>query len=325
LIFGRTNIHTGALRLFLAWQRHRRVATSRYAASPTVTRNGSVAIAGIVVVVILVGTLIAAPWQRPAPPVRLADDGNPVGNDLVLTIEEITDLLGDGSVVFPANLTAAAQNYMRAVDASIQTEDEQADQALKAGGYLYGGIRLFVDAQAKDGRTYTIYDIHPVVRHYPIVTGNAVLVEPGGAGPFYPIYFDLDQRRPIAEEAINGDTTNERPFFDMQRPEVTKQEKPTFTMWFNAFSYSAVFAIDVDYDVDGQSYTETLDDHGQPFRATGTPCAAQLKQAGFAGPHLPASTTERYSSIWQLPLDGSDHPSFLPLDQSTYAGSCANY
>jgi hypothetical protein len=42
LIFGRTNIHTGALRLFLAWQRHRRVATSRYAASPTVTRNGSV-------------------------------------------------------------------------------------------------------------------------------------------------------------------------------------------------------------------------------------------------------------------------------------------
>jgi hypothetical protein len=227
--------------------------------------------------------------------------------------------------VFPSNLTAEAQNYMHAVDASIATSDEQADQAIKAGGYLYGGIRLFVDAQAKDDRTYIIYDIHPVVRHTPIVTGTAVLVEPGGAGPLYPIYFNLDQRHPIAEEAIGGDTTNQRLFFDMQRPEVTKQEKPTFTMWFNAFSYSTAFTVDVDYDVDGKHYTETLDDHGTPFRATGTPCAAQLKQSGVSASRLSAIASERYLSIWQLPLDGSDHPSFYPLDQSTYASSCADY
>jgi hypothetical protein len=41
LIFGRTNIHTGALRLFLAPHHHRRVTHTHYTTSPTVTRNGS--------------------------------------------------------------------------------------------------------------------------------------------------------------------------------------------------------------------------------------------------------------------------------------------
>lgn len=115
-------------------------------------------------------------------------------------------------------------------------------------------------------RPIRIIDLRPVKRCQPPLSGTLLFSPPQGSDDSVGILFDLDQARP---DPVAADRVEEgENYFSTHTVSLKRGEQQTFQIYAGTARQYCEFSLQLTIVADGKTLTQTVDNHGQPFRVT---------------------------------------------------------
>jgi hypothetical protein len=180
----------------------------------------------------------------------------------------------DGSVALPS-ATRLSARQLSALNAKNQLTDGSYAAWFADRGFAYTGqVTVEVQAQGNLDHTVRIINIVPVERCSAPYSGT-LFSNPGQAENLNPqLYLDLnDPSRPVAYTR-EGSAAQQQDYFRRYSISLRQGEQETFDVTAVVRRRSCQFTLNMTVLDGSSSVTETVSDHGQPFRLT--------SQGGFA-------------------------------------------
>lgn len=113
-----------------------------------------------------------------------------------------------------------------------------------------------------------ITDLRPIVSCHPIVAGTYFYSPSAGAEGGVRLGLDLDDQRPSAR-TVNDAGQFGDPYFNTKTYTLKKDEEAVFNITAIAKKAACAYRLEFQLLVGERTTTQTVDDHGQPFRISG--------------------------------------------------------
>jgi len=252
-----------------------------------------------VAVIVLVAAIVI--WQG-----RTAQShtprGNPAGQDLNIDSLGVQDLGLGSSVTFSVDQKDVARKFLDRIAREGFPKDIEtffADE-LEVGGYLLGGMTLYLELEGLSDREVTVYDIRPIVEKEGAPALGALIDIPSQGNLTRQMEFNLESVDPAAKELKADGSLSGRRFFDVQRIGLAKGHKETLVMQFVTKTVAINFRIAIDYEVAGRKYTQIVSRKGQSFRVSANLCTRALTHSRYTPTELDQLRRLRFGTIREL-------------------------
>lgn len=243
---------------------------------------------------------------------------NPLGRDLNINVQSVSDPHMAGGIAFPVDQAAAAAPYLRL---AMPQYDLLMGKALDDGAYLLGGVRLDMQLTSASGKSITVYKIRPIHKREAVVQGTVIRGHTEGAAKDQ-IDFVLDSPAPIAQ-LTDGYGKLLGPYFNQRTVLVDQNTSPNLTLTFNAYQAAYQFTVEIEYTVDGRNYSQVFDRSGQPFRATADLCMSQAQRAHLSDTDVTRLSALRYQAVRVVDAtpDGTQYQ-YVTKEPDAFAEQC---
>lgn len=192
------------------------------------------------------------------------------GPELVATVS-IPDRDGNGFMTVVPGKYQPQAKFM-AMPGAV-SDDEFASDVYRAGGIRLSRVDLEIVLTGQREHEIRILDIKPIItRRSEPAGGTAFLLGGQGQRPTIPMAINFDEPNPVPREVINPGMYELKfgdPYFDNQKITLKNDEREVILMPLRITRYSVEFTLKIDYAVDAEEKSVTLDNNGTPFLLTG--------------------------------------------------------
>jgi hypothetical protein len=219
---------------------------------------------------------------------------------LIITVLLMSDETNGTSFALPAQPSSSARQLL-APDRATGQLPRYVDfaTALGSGGYAVGGLKLQIELQGNvKGQAVTITGVHPAsIRRAQPATG-ALVVQPSQGEGTEQIGFDLDASpTPLARQAsLNGALGGA--YFDSAHPMLGYGDKRTFSLDFRARGLSYAFNVAIDYEVQGQTFSQLVNWNDRPLQGRATAYLCPGPRPGLPGAEVQHLNQLRYGMVY---------------------------
>jgi len=245
-------------------------------------------------------------------------DPPPIGDSLRITRLNWGDSSYGNSVVFDSAHKDVADRFVNRIASSNSPSSSErlVANAVEAGAYVYGGLKIGITVESQVDEEVAIYDIEVHKQAQPIATDTAIIEYSGGpGGAVAQIDFDLDKSNPIPKDTNRDPNAPPRSFFDSSMPSLSRGQKQTFVLTFDTQLSAYTFEFDVRYEISGHQYRQIGNYDGKPFRVSARLCPDKLAQADIPDDDKQRLRALQYRTVIEL---GSSK-----VDATTkYAANC---
>jgi hypothetical protein len=161
---------------------------------------------------------------------------------------------------------------------------ELVDDLRRAGGVDVDDLTIRVVVRGRSNQGVQIVGMRPIVRRRtPPLTGTLFHIPPQAGAASIRMIVNFDQPIAVLRE-VRGSFSGPRggrPFFDENSIKLADGEQDVLVIRAVTSRYSISFVLEVTYLLGNAERTVTIDDHGQPFRVTGTACDGAPRVATY--------------------------------------------
>ena len=246
-------------------------------------------------------------------------------NAFTFAISKVSDENNGTSFALSATASGAARQLL-ARDNKTGQLPQYIDfvTALSDGAYAVGGLKLYVELQDNvQGSEVTISGIRPVSISRSQPAAGVLVVQPSEGEGSDGIGFDMDaSASPLARQSNAGGSFGTS-FFDTTRPTLQHGDTLPLTLNFRARTLSFEFSIAVDYEVNGNTYTQLISQNGHVLRFRTTAYLCPGPRPGLPAAEVQHLNQLRYDAVYAqvVPLGAADFV-MKPYSPDYFATSC---
>ncbi len=279
-----------------------------------------------VVAVLVVGTTVLVAPTSHTPAARAVPE-----SILRTTLLSATSIASDLGAAFPAALSAKASDYVTRLHNGVNATgyDQFFQDEMNDGAYAAGGLSVKVELEGIVDDEVTVTDIRVTnLKREPLPLGTLITLTTGGAGPYYVLYYSLDQPVPIASKEEPQAGKPVQPFVTEESMGISKGNKVTVDLNLEAQTVAVTFDVAIDFEYQGQKYTQILHrtPSGQPFRTAALVCDKDpiQRNAGVTLAELTLVKNLRYGRVYKFAstLDASGNYTLESVDPNSFATAC---
>jgi hypothetical protein len=149
-----------------------------------------------------------------------------------------------------------------------------ADRLTASGGYAVPYLRLRILLEGRRSQQIQVTDLAIIgLRSGPAPRGTLVHIPPQGGGAITQLAYDLSDPLPVAQ-AVGEDGPTGHPYFVGNGISLADREQAPLTAQLIAKpGASEEFRLQLRYTLGGRAKTQSIDDHGRPFRVAALNCS----------------------------------------------------